>query len=320
MRLPVGDLVNETIQIRLNKALAEIGRRTQEERAERIVDLSRRGILQSSQGAVLETSLALKQYREVLRSEMQCALDVLAESGIPLTIEIADTIREHLEGKNKGFKSQIPSTVSCQRRMTPLPDREAKRAEREIAEASDRILRDMLDDLRLAVNSSKLRDGAREVAAYATIRQVEVSMRSIISDAMDRVDQQWMKDRVPGEVLKKWKARLQDMKHKGYAWRTEQPRLLDMADFNDYADVIQRSDNWKSVFQRLFQNKDELIPILHELQALRNQIAHMRGLSEAASIALDQRSAELLGRISKARSCLPMLDAAADMDSQTEEL
>jgi len=284
MRLPVSDLLNETIELRFREREREIRARVRAEEQERRSDLSRRGLIS---GRDLTAKRDLLLTRELQLGKIACVAEVLEDSGVPFGGDVADALGEDIGASIEGLEKRISEIDTPSAKW---PDEvQALRVQ-------------LSDKVRLTYNEARLAQNAREVAGYATLREVELALRKFIRDTLSIVDVSWQKTRVPGAVRQKWEKHLGDVQSKAYSWLREMPAppLFEMADFNDYVDIIQREDNWKQAFEPLLLKKQEAAPKLHELQALRNQIAHMRPLTPKACEALNQLAADVLARLSQA--------------------
>lgn len=316
MDLPVNDLVNQTIRLRCNKELSELTARMQKEKDEQTADLISRGMMRSSMGASFEMSLSLKHHKDLLSAELQCAIDVLKDAGIPLTEEIASAISAHFERRNESVKNNIPSKITDALRRAGLSVEAAPHVD-QARRIADSIMHRAKRDLDIAVNTSKLRQGAREVAAYGTIRDVELALRGFIAQHLAVASEKWESQRVSETVRKRWEDRLRDRSGKSYPWLDADAALLDMADFTDYSAIIEQNNNWREVFQPLLGKKEELVPKLYELQALRNEIAHMRGLSGDASRSLEHLAADVLARLNRGIVASSVAESAAPKEEES---
>jgi hypothetical protein len=91
-----------------------------------------------------------------------------------------------------------------------------------------------------------------------------------------RFGDKWMKQRIPGDVLKSWKEKRDTALQKG---EKELP-LIWYADFTDYITIIVRNDNWNDFFVNTFRNKDEVKVSFQRLQPLRISTMHCRPITK----------------------------------------
>jgi len=108
---------------------------------------------------------------------------------------------------------------------------------------------------------------------------VETAIRELIIEELSKVEgPRWYKRCLPGDVLDKyrkdWKA------EKSIQWTRCIPHHpIYYVDFPDLKKIIERDDNWKKAFERIFSRKDILSSTLSELEPIRNKIAHNRKTS-----------------------------------------
>ena len=58
--------------------------------------------------------------------------------------------------------------------------------------------------------------------------------------------------------------------------------LIYYVNFADYSKIISRKDNWREAFESAFGDQELLRAKLRELEPIRNDVAHTRGLTETA--------------------------------------
>jgi hypothetical protein len=61
----------------------------------------------------------------------------------------------------------------------------------------------------------------------------------------------WMKQRIPKLMLDNWQDKREAALNAG---EPERP-LIDYADFTDYKSIVERGDNWREAFKRMFVNR-----------------------------------------------------------------
>ena len=132
---------------------------------------------------------------------------------------------------------------------------------------------------------------------YAVLRRLETALRDHIRLKLSEVTSAWWIQRVPEDVRKnaeERKLRRQSM----WPWSEGgQTDLLGYLDFSDYLKIVSRKDNWRDVFRATFKDEEILRAKLRELEAIRNDIAHVRTLAAAQRTKLSLYSSELLGAI-----------------------
>ena len=126
-----------------------------------------------------------------------------------------------------------------------------------------------LPEERGAAMASTEFDGSK--SAYAWLLHFEHAMRGFIDQAMTRaVGPGWILQRVPADILTRWKARQQE----AAAARMDRRSLLEHADFMDYPQIITRKDNWRDVFKPVFAREDNVRESFHRLKPVRNATMH----------------------------------------------
>lgn len=120
---------------------------------------------------------------------------------------------------------------------------------------------------------------------YATLKTLESNLRECVEKELSKLDIDWWKTRVPGDVRENCEKRVNDRK-RPYPWiELLDASPLHFADFPDYQKIICRSDNWRDSFETIFVTKETIHSKLQELEPIRNDIAHSRSIStESANL------------------------------------
>jgi len=112
----------------------------------------------------------------------------------------------------------------------------------------------------------------------AKIEGIELSLRSLISDALEDDP-----TRLPPHIQKKVEERIQAAAKKNPALDLEDYRklegLIEYADLRDLQDAIMNKGLWRW-FQNRFANKETLAAKFGQLAELRNGIRHSRSVDE----------------------------------------
>jgi hypothetical protein len=102
---------------------------------------------------------------------------------------------------------------------------------------------------------------------YVYLYNIETALRELIIDLLSKVDgQKWYRTRLPKDILEKYR--------KGLDFEKSMPwyRLLPLhpiyyIDFPDLKKIIERDDNWRDAFKKIFgSRKDVIIVALSELE------------------------------------------------------
>jgi len=111
---------------------------------------------------------------------------------------------------------------------------------------------------------------------YRLLYCIEVAVRELIIEEMQQYfGERWWKQRLPGDVKEKY-GNSREVEATA-SWTELVPHHpLYYVDFPDLRKIMERTDNWDQVFQRIFSRKDILDATLSELEPIRNKIAHNR--------------------------------------------
>lgn len=114
---------------------------------------------------------------------------------------------------------------------------------------------------------------ARADAAFAQLRRFEIALRRFIERVMaEAYGEHWMKHQLPANMLDSWR----DKRNKAVrAGEIEQP-LIDYADFSDYRLIVERKDNWNTVFKPVFGRADDVRESFQRLFPVRIATMHAR--------------------------------------------
>jgi hypothetical protein len=115
---------------------------------------------------------------------------------------------------------------------------------------------------------------------FEILFSIENSLRELIIEELSHVaGPQWLKTRLPGDVLQKFREGVQfERKVKWVQLVPHHPVYY--IDFPDLRKIIMRGDNWKDAFRTLFQSQEVLEGTLLEIELIRNKVAHNRKLSD----------------------------------------
>lgn len=135
-------------------------------------------------------------------------------------------------------------------------------------------LREPDSEWRPALEDEENEDGlARNRAAFDQLQRFEIAMRRFIEQAMHAAyGDGWIKHRLPGDMLDRWHAKKEAALKAGEA---ERP-LIDYADFTDYRVIIERNDNWNTVFKPIFGRAEDVRESFQRLFPVRIATMHAR--------------------------------------------
>ena len=109
--------------------------------------------------------------------------------------------------------------------------------------------------------------------AYRRLQRFEMAIRQVIAGTMlQACGDRWMRTRLPTGMLDQWKER----QKAGATADAQRRELIEYADFTDYLKIIERADNWREAFGRVFGRKEDVKESLQRLYPLRLAIMHAR--------------------------------------------
>lgn len=113
----------------------------------------------------------------------------------------------------------------------------------------------------------------RARTAFDRLQRFEIVLRRFIEKVMCATyGNGWMKHQLPNGMLDAWRAKRDAAVKAGAA---ECP-LIEYADFADYRQIIERSDNWKAVFKPVFGRPEDVRESLQRLFPVRIATMHAR--------------------------------------------
>ena len=136
---------------------------------------------------------------------------------------------------------------------------------------------------------------ARNVEAYRLLYNFEATVRYFIEDKMSaKYGHLWMKQNVPEVVLKRWIERKEDSE------KREGPNddpLIYYSDFSDHVAIIERKDNWESIFRKIFVRKESIKESFTRLTPVRNTVMHSRPVTRDDKMYLVSETTRVLKAI-----------------------
>ena len=134
----------------------------------------------------------------------------------------------------------------------------------------------------------------RTNAAHDRLMRFETQLRKFIDEAMTAAfGENWIKQRVPGEIWTKWRDKREQARDRG-----EQPwPLIAYADFSDYVPIITRRDNWEGVFKPIFCRVESVIELFQRLYPIRICTMHARVITQDDELYLYVEVKRLLAAI-----------------------
>ncbi len=130
----------------------------------------------------------------------------------------------------------------------------------------------------------------RNNAAHDHLQRFEAHVRRFIDRMMTAAcGADWIRHRVPGPMRKEWK----DKRDKALASGEPEKPLIAYADFTDYEQIIVRNDNWKEVFELVFQRKTSVQESLQRLYPIRICTMHARIITQDDELFLHSETLRL---------------------------
>ena len=134
----------------------------------------------------------------------------------------------------------------------------------------------------------------RNNEAHDRLQRFETHVRRFIHRMMTKAwGEGWTRHRVPGQMHKEWK----DKRDKALASGEPEKPLIAYADFTDYEQIIVRNDNWKEVFESVFQRKTSVQESLWRLYPIRICTMHSRTITQDDEIFLHSETLRILRAI-----------------------
>lgn len=118
---------------------------------------------------------------------------------------------------------------------------------------------------------------ARANDAFDQLFRFEVAIRRFIERVMRKAyGENWMKSQLPANMLESWVEKRDKAVNAGCA---AQP-LIDYADFTDYRAIIERRDNWNTVFKHIFGRPEDIRESFQRLYPVRIATMHARLINQ----------------------------------------
>ena len=132
------------------------------------------------------------------------------------------------------------------------------------------------------------------VEAFDLLAEFEKNLRRFIDQKMSAAyGPDWVKQKVHGDIWRVW----QEKRAKAVMAGENQGRLIDYADFGDYAAIITRRDNWEQVFKRYFGRPEFVQESFCRLHPVRVCTMHARVLPSDLRLVLKAEVLQLSKRI-----------------------
>lgn len=135
------------------------------------------------------------------------------------------------------------------------------------------------------------------VIAYSKIYLIEVALREFIIESLSQIDNTKLyKKTIPKDIVEKMS---EGIKYENKTpWKSYvKHHPIYYSDFSNIRTIIEKNDNWINVFKSKLKNKELLIPILKELEFIRNKVAHNRKVTSTDLSIVNSNYEKIIGFI-----------------------
>lgn len=137
---------------------------------------------------------------------------------------------------------------------------------------------------------------ARNRRAFDLLMVFEIKVRKFIVESMRTYyGDDWFKSQLPVNMLERWREKANTAVKNGAEPSTFE--LIDYADFTDYKAIIERSDNWKSIFKYVFVRPENIRESFQRLFPVRIATMHARIITQEDEIFLFSETRRVLNAI-----------------------
>lgn len=134
----------------------------------------------------------------------------------------------------------------------------------------------------------------RTNAAHDRLQRFETHVRNfIVEQMMKAFGEQWIKQRVPGDIRQSWI----DKREKARANGEPEHPLIAYADFTDYVPIIIRKDNWNEIFAPFFDRQTSVQESFQRLYPIRICTMHARMITQDDELYLHVETKRVLSAI-----------------------
>jgi ATP-dependent Lon protease len=153
----------------------------------------------------------------------------------------------------------------------------------------EEVLNDALKDYKIPEKEIIETPETIEKEQHLMLDELENALRRCIKSNLEKLDKNWWNERVPPDIRQNAEERQSKDELK--------QELIQYLDFSDYAKIIMRRDNWREVFQNIFDKPEILTTKLKELEPIRNSLRHGRRLTEEQKEKLKLYSQDVMRKI-----------------------
>lgn len=137
---------------------------------------------------------------------------------------------------------------------------------------------------------------SRARAAFDRLQRFEREVRRFVDRVMRQAfGEAWIKQRTPAGMRDQWIQKRETAVARG---ETAGP-LIDYADFTDYKAIIERGDNWQTVFRHVFERQEDVRESFQRLFPVRICTMHARTVTREDELFLVAETTRLLRAMKK---------------------
>lgn len=135
--------------------------------------------------------------------------------------------------------------------------------------------------------------------AYQTLLRFEREIRAFIVAVMSATfGPEWMKHQLPPNIHDLWQAKKAAALKAG----ADDIPLIEYADFTDYLLIIERKDNWASVFKQVFGRPEDIRESLQRLYPVRLATMHARIITLDDDLLLRSETTRMFTKLRRYKS------------------
>ena len=132
--------------------------------------------------------------------------------------------------------------------------------------------------------------------AFDHLQRFEIAIREFIERIMQAAfGDRWMRQQLPANMLESWIDKRDKAVKAGCA---EEP-LINYADFTDYRAIIERRDNWTTVFKPIFGREEDVRESFQRLFPVRIATMHARLITQDDELLLLVETKRILKAIKR---------------------
>lgn len=141
------------------------------------------------------------------------------------------------------------------------------------------------------IESSEIKPGS----PHETMYLLENSLRAFISNELQKISKNWVKERIPDpKILQEWERRREQDKKQRKWFESKEIDIINYSDLYDLVTLIVNRGNWTKCFEKIFGKQSIIESKIYELIPIRNNLAHNRPLTDEEQMILNLYSKQIL--------------------------